>query len=212
MNKTAVIISQTGGGCRATNYIGFLKKALREANMAQVPLISLNPVGMEKQPGFKISLKLVNRGLMALVYGDLFMRVLYRVRPYEKVKGSANALHEKWKKIAQENVMNGSMSQFNRNIKNIIHDFDTLETIDVKKPKVGIVGEILVKFHPTANNNVVDVLEEEGAEAVMPDLIDFFLYCAYDAEFKEKYLEGTKIDTIENDVAIWYIERFRKTI
>ncbi|MSR89959.1 2-hydroxyacyl-CoA dehydratase [Inconstantimicrobium porci] len=211
-NSTAVIISQTGGGCRATNYIGFLKKALREAELSNIPIISLNPVGMEKQPGFTINLKLVNRGLMALVYGDLFMRVLYRVRPYEKVKGSANELHEKWKKKAIENVMNGSKREFKKNIAQIVKDFDNLPILDIKKPKVGIVGEILVKFHPTANNNVVDVLENEGAEAVMPDLLDFFLYCAYDAEFKRKYLEGTRKDELENNIGIWYIERFRKTL
>ena len=211
-NSTAVIISQTGGGCRATNYIGFLKKALREAELSNIPIISLNPVGMEKQPGFTINLKLVNRGLMALVYGDLFMRVLYRVRPYEKVKGSANELHEKWKQKAIENIINGSKSQFKKNIAEIVKDFDNLPIIDIKKPKIGIVGEILVKFHPTANNNVVDVLENEGAEAVMPDLLDFFLYCAYDAEFKRKYLEGTRKDELENNIGIWYIERFRKTL
>jgi predicted CoA-substrate-specific enzyme activase len=212
INNTSVIISQTGGGCRATNYIAFLKKALVDAGFGNIPILSLNTVGMEKHPGFKLNFKLLDKALMALVYGDLFMRVLYRVRPYEKVKGSANALHEKWKLIAQQNVRNGNKREFNRNIKQIIHDFDTLEITDEVKPKVGIVGEILVKFHPTANNDIVNILEEEGAEAVMPDLLDFFFYSAYDQDFKFRFLSGRRINRDISNLAIWYMERYRKTL
>jgi predicted nucleotide-binding protein (sugar kinase/HSP70/actin superfamily) len=106
------------------------------------------------------------------------MRVLYRVRPYEKVKGSADRLYESWVERCKESVRSGKHSTFRRNVRQIVNDFDSLEIVDVQKPRVGLVGEILVKFHPTANNDVVDVVEKEGAEAVMPDLIDFFLYCA----------------------------------
>lgn len=212
INNTSVIISQTGGGCRATNYVAFLKKALVEAGFSNVPILSLNTVGMEKHPGFKLTYKLLDRAFMALVYGDLFMRVLYRVRPYEKVKGSANSLHEKWKLIAQHNVRNGNKREFNRNIKQIIHEFDTLEITDEVKPKVGIVGEILVKFHPTANNDIVNILEEEGAEAVMPDLLDFFFYSAYDQDFKFRFLSGRRINRDISNLAIWYMERYRKRL
>ncbi|GKX66064.1 2-hydroxyacyl-CoA dehydratase [Inconstantimicrobium mannanitabidum] len=212
LNNTSVIISQTGGGCRATNYIGFLRKALREANFENIPIISMNPAGMEKQPGFNISLKMVNKGLMALVYGDLFMRVLYRVRPYEKVKGSADALHAKWEKAAIDNVISGSMREFKENVRAIVKEFDELELLDIVKPKVGIVGEILVKFHPTANNDVVKVLEEEGAEAVMPDLLDFFFYSAYDSHFKATHLAGSKTSKFFGEVAIWYMNNFRKAV
>ena len=212
VNNTSVIMSQTGGGCRATNYIGFLKLALKEAGFGQVPLISLNAVGLGEQPGFKISIKMINKALMALVYGDLLMRVLYRTRPYEKVKNSANELYEKWNKAAKENVRNGNRIQFSINVKNIIKEFDELELLDIRKPKVGVVGEILVKFHPTANNDIVGTLEREGAEAVVPDLLDFFFYSALDEEFKTKYLGGKKITKNIYNCAIMFMETYRNTM
>ena len=212
VNNTSVIITQTGGGCRATNYVGFLKKALKEAGFPQVPILSLNAVGLEKQPGFKITLPLINRAIMGMVYGDLFMRVLYATRPYEKVKESANALYKKWNEIAKENEKNGSKRTFNKNIKQIVKEFDELELLNIKKPKVGLVGEILVKFHPTANNNVVDIIEENGAEAVMPDLMDFFFYTAYDEDFKYKCLGESKVKRNIYMMVIEFLESYRKTM
>lgn len=212
VNNTSVIISQTGGGCRATNYIGFLRKALKDAGYGNIPVISLNAGGLEQNPGFKITASLINKGLMGLVYGDILMRVLYKVRPYEKIKGSANKLYEHWVGKAKTNVINGNLKEFKANIKELVKDFDTLEINQIKKPKVGLVGEILVKFHPTANNNVVDIIEAEGAEAVMPDLIDFFLYSAYDSDFKYKYLSGSKLGQIGGLAAIKGIEFYRKNM
>lgn len=131
--------------------------------------------------------------MQAIIYGDVFMRCLYRTRPYEKKPGSANALHEKWKKICQDSLRaSGSTAQFKKNIKGIVHDFDTLPLLDIKKPRVGIVGEILVKFLPSANNHLVELLESEGAEAVMPDLLDFFMYCFYNNNYKHEFLGKTK--------------------
>jgi predicted CoA-substrate-specific enzyme activase len=210
INNTSVIISQTGGGCRATNYIGFLRKALKEAGLEHIPVISLNLVGMEKNPGFKLTPVLLNRLIMALVYGDILMRVLYRVRPYEKIKGSANLLFEKWEARCIENVRNGNPFTFKHNMYRLVRDFDSLEINSVVKPKVGIVGEILVKFHPTANNNIVDIIEAEGAEAVMPDLLDFLLYCAYDGNFKYEYLAGTKKNKMIRNAFIEFLEFYRK--
>ena len=210
IDNTSVIISQTGGGCRATNYIGFIRKALKDSGFDQVPVISLNLVGLESNPGFKITPKLLNKALIALVYGDLLMRVLYRVRPYERIKGSADLLYESWVEKCKESVRSGKHSEFKRNIKLIVKDFDNIEINDMKKPRVGLVGEILVKFHPTANNNVVDVIEKEGAEAVMPDLIDFFLYTAYGANFKRKYLAGTWLTKFVSNLVIAGIEYYRK--
>ncbi len=149
---------------------------------------------------------------MGLVYGDLFMRVLYATRPYEKVKESANALYKKWNEIAKENVKNGSKRTFNKNIKQIVKEFDELELLNIKKPKVGLVGEILVKFHPTANNNVVDIIEENGAEAVMPDLMDFFFYTAYDEDFKYKCLGESKVKRNIYMMVIEFLESYRKTM
>ncbi len=178
--------------------------------MSQIPVISLS-AGIEKNPGFKPSYKMAVRALQSLVYGDLFMRVLYRTRPYEKEAGSANALHEKWRKIVTDDVCNGRTHKFKQNIRNIIHDFDNLPIHeDMVKPKVGIVGEILVKFLPMANNYIVDLLEAEGAEAVCPDLLDFFFYSLYNGNFKAEYLGKSAKQAKINNMIIWYMERYRK--
>ncbi len=213
LDKTAVVISQTGGGCRATNYIGFIRRALEKAGMPQIPVLSLNTSGIETNEGFHYTLPMLIKGMQAVVYGDVFMRVLYRTRPYEKETGSANALHEKWKAkcIASLSKKNPSMIEFGRNIRGIICDFDNLPLLDIKKPRVGIVGEILVKFLPAANNHLVELLEAEGAEAVVPDLLDFFLYCFYNENFKAEHL-GSKASTARLcNIAISLLEYMRKT-
>ena len=213
LNHTAVIMSQTGGGCRASNYIGFIRRALERAGMPQIPVISLNANGMETNPGFKITLPLLTKAMQAVVYGDLFMRVLYATRPYEAKAGSANALHEKWKAICVKSLQKHSLSmaEFNRNIRGIVHDFDELPRRDIQKPKVGIVGEILVKFSPLANNHVVELLEAEGAEAVMPDLLDFLLYCFYNSNFKADNLGGKRSTAHLCNMGISLLEYFRRT-
>lgn len=209
LDKVALIITQTGGGCRATNYIGFIRRALEKAGMGHIPVISMS-AGIEKNPGLHINYKMAQRAIQALIYGDVFMRVLYKTRPYEAVPGSANALHEKWLKIVQKSVQNGKKSEFKKNIRNIIKEFDELPLKDIKKPRVGIVGEILVKFLPLANNFLVELLEAEGAEAVCPDLIDFFMYSLYNANFKAKYLGKKKSSAHINNLAIKYLEHYRK--
>ena len=210
VNKLAVLISQTGGGCRATNYIGFLRKALKDAGYSNIPVISLNPLGIEKNPGFKITAGLLNKAMISLVYGDLLMRVLLKTRPYEKTKGSANLLYESWVAKCKESSKFGDIRLFNQNIKEVVENFDNLPLRNIVKPKVGLVGEILVKFHPAANNNIIDVIENEGAEAVMPDLIDFMLYSAYGANFKYKYLSGSKKAQLVSNAAVLGIEFYRK--
>lgn len=210
LSHTSVMISQTGGGCRATNYIGFLKKALKDAGFAHIPVLSLNAVGLEKNPGFKFTPKLLNRLMMALVYGDLLMRVLYKVRPYEKIVGSANLLYDTWVEKCIKAIRTGKSKTYRENMYKIVEDFDHIEINHIRKPKVGLVGEILVKFHPTANNSIVDIIEREGAEAVMPDLTDFLLYCAYDANYKHDYLAGSMTNKIINNAAILGIEYYRK--
>jgi predicted CoA-substrate-specific enzyme activase len=209
-DNTSLIITQTGGGCRATNYIGFIRKALVDSGFEQVPVISLNALGLESNPGFKITAGLANKALIALVYGDLLMRVLYRVRPYEKIKGSANMLYDSWVERCKESVRSGKHKEFRRNIRQIVREFDNLEIVDTCKPRVGLVGEILVKFHPTANNDVVDVVEREGAEAVMPDLTDFFLYCAYGPNFSHRYLSASLTSKIIGNLVIKGIELYRE--
>ncbi len=191
LNKTAVAITQTGGVCRATNYIGFLRKGLSDAGFKDIPVVSLSVNGEESSKLYKVfSLGLINKIVMAAIYGDLLMKVLYRVRPYEIEKGSANRLYERYLNICKNSLEDGSISQFKKNIYNIVKDFDELPINDEKKPKVGLVGEILVKFHPLANNDIIHILEEEGAEVVVPEFTNFFLSCAYNTYFRaDNYLD-----------------------
>ncbi|MGB8453797.1 MAG: acyl-CoA dehydratase activase-related protein [Anaerocolumna sp.] len=210
VNNISVIISQTGGGCRATNYMAFLKLGLKQAGFEQVPLISLNAVGLGEQPGFKMSFGFINKSIMALIYGDLFLRVIYGSRPYEEIPGSSEALYHKWNEIAKINVRNGIKREFNQNIKNIIKDFDCLKVKNIKKPKVAIVGEILAKYHPMANNGIISSLEEGGAEVVLPDLLDFLFYCLFNSDFKYKYLGGKRLKKNACEFSMAYLDRYRK--
>lgn len=212
-DKLAVIITQTGGGCRATNYIAFIRRALAKAGYPDVPVVSLNMVGLEKNPGFKITPALIQHGLYALEFGDIFLRCLYRMRPYEVTPGSANALHEKWKErviafVTQDGFL--SHRKYKQMCRQIIRDFDCLPITDEKKPRVGVVGEILVKYHPAANNDVVTLLESEGAEAVVPDLTDFLLYCCYNQIYKADNLGESKKTARLNKMLIRFFEWMRK--
>ena len=212
-DKLAVIITQTGGGCRASNYIGFIRRALKKAGYSQIPVISLNLSGLEKHPGFQLTAPLAVRAMYAIVFGDIFMKCVYRLRPYEAVPGSVNAMHEKWKKVCQDFVSHGypSRRRFNRLCREIIEDFDNhIELLDVKKPRVGVVGEILVKFLPAANNYLVELLESEGAEAVVPDLLDFLLYCFYNQNFKVEKLGFKKSKAQIANLGIHFLEWLRK--
>lgn len=190
IHKTAVLISQTGGSCRATNYIGFLKKALRDSGFANIPVLSLNSMGYEAQEGFKITFKLAHKVLMAVSYGDILMKLLYRIRPYEKIKGITNKIFEKWYEAVRENIRNGKLLQFKKNLDNIVKDFSEIAVTAEKKIKVGVVGEILVKFSPFANNYLVDFIESEGGEARTSSLMSFVNYCIYSDKFIQERFHG----------------------
>ena len=211
LNHTAVIITQTGGGCRASNYIGFIRRALKKAGMEHVPVISLNLSGLEDNPGFKLSPALVLRGIYAAVFGDIFMKCVYRMRPYEAIPGTTDKIHRKWAEVVKKFVSEGypSRKRFKKLCKDIINDFDNIETLDIKKPRVGIVGEILVKFLPAANNHLAELLESEGAEAVVPDLLDFLLYCFYNQNFKVSHLGMKKSKATAGNLGIKALEWFR---
>ena len=182
LTRTAALISQTGGGCRATNYIALIRKALADAGHPEIPVISLSLAGGldESNPGFNIKKpKLLLHAGYALIYGDLLMQVLYRVRPYEAVPGSADRLYNSFMSRAKTQVPSMTRRGFNKLCQDTIDAFDTLPLVnDRSKPRVGVVGEILVKFHPTANNELVKVIEAEGCEANVPGLVDFFLFGA----------------------------------
>ena len=214
LDRTAVIMSQTGGGCRATNYFALLRKALKNAGMPQVPVISLNGGGMEKetQPGFEIGLPLAKKLVIAACLGDLLQRLKFAVRPYEKVQGSAEKLYDHWLQHCLSLMVDFSMAQYKEVIKEMIADFKNVDIMTVKKPKVGIVGEILVKFHPYANNQLIDIIEEEGGEAVVPDFIDFILYGLHNREFKAEHFGMSKLNAAIGKLVIGAIEYYRNPI
>jgi predicted CoA-substrate-specific enzyme activase len=212
LNHTSLIITQTGGGCRATNYIGFIRRALNDAGWGQIPVLSLNAVGLEQNPGFKLTFPLIDRLLMGAMIGDVLMRVLYRTRPYEAVPGSADALYEKWNGRAEQQLKSLSSHGYHKLVKDIINDFDNLPLLPIKKPRVGVVGEILVKFHPTANNQIVETIEREGAEAVVPDIVNFFLYTFATGIFRHEQLAFPKKTERTAKLLVWFVERYRRQI
>ena len=185
VNKTALVMSQTGGGCRATNYIGFIRKALKDAGFENVPVISFNVVGMEKMPGFKITLPLIKRMFKMCIYADLLQKLLMKNRAYEVHKGESTKLFEKWMERCKVLIENSNLKQFKKSIHDIVEDFEKIEIdTSVQKPKVGIVGEVLIKYHPFGNNFVANKLEEEGAEVVLPDFMGFIKFiCTHKITF-----------------------------
>ena len=178
-NKTALIMSQTGGGCRATNYIGFIRKALKDAGFPNVPVISFNVVGMEKMPGFKITLPLIERLLKAVVYADLLQKMLTKNRAYEIKKGETKQLFDAWLDKCKKLTVKSTMKEFKNSIYEMVEDFEKIELDTTTiKPRVGIVGEVLIKYHPFGNNYIADKLEEEGAEVILPDFMGFVKFIA----------------------------------
>ena len=189
LDNTSVIITQTGGGCRATNYIGLIRKALKDAGLEHVSVLSFNLSGMEKEQAFHITLPMVNKLLQAVAYGDLLMKLLYSTRPYEVNKGESKKLYEKWNDICYKSLAKGNIRTYRKNIKQIVKEFNDIPVKLTDKPKVGIVGEILIKYHTFGNDNLVDKLEKEGSEVCAPELMGFVKYCAYDSIAKDKLLK-----------------------
>ncbi len=212
LDKTAVIMTQTGGGCRASNYIALLRKALKEMGMEQIPVVSVNYVGLEKNPGMKFTPKMIFGVLYACLYGDLFMRVTNATRPYEAEPGSVERLYKKWNEIARENVKDRSFTQFKKNVRQIVKEFDEIPLLHIEKPKVGVVGEILVKYHPNANNDIVGIIENEGGEAVVPDLLDFFMYCLKNNDFNYEMMAGSYSMHMASRLAMKIIYRYRNVV
>lgn len=209
LDKIALAITQTGGGCRATNYIAFIRRALNDAGYSNIPVIAVSAQGFEKNPGFKLSIPFLLRLAKAVCLGDLLLRVLYRTRPYEQEVGAANDLHRKYAERIKKELKKMSWFKYKRIAQEIVDDFDKLPLRKTHKPRVGVVGEILVKFHPAANNDIVSTLEAEGAEAVVPDLLDFMLYSVYGGHVRHKYLGAKKTKALFADIAIWVLEFLR---
>ena len=216
LTRTAVLITQTGGGCRATNYIALIRKALKDSGHPEVPVISLTAAsGLdEDNPGFNIfKPALLIKALYALLYGDLIMQLLYRVRPYETRPGSADELYERMMAQAKATLLHTSRSGFYQLCQKTVDAFEALPlTNDRSKPRVGVVGEILVKFHPTANNQVVRVIEQEGCEANVPGLVDFFLFGMTNAINMKDELGTKATSRFTHRTGIKAIEAFREPI
>lgn len=211
LSKTGVFMSQTGGGCRASNYVALLRKALKDLGMEQIPVISFNMVGLERNPGFSITPRLALSLVYGALYGDIMMKCLYRVRPYEIEKGTSEAVMDSWFDKIVANSMDLNKKTFRANLEAIIKDFDSIPIHeDMVKPRVGIVGEILVKYHPNANNNLVETIEQEGGEAVVPSFIDFFEYGFLNKIYNYNNLSGSYKDMVINKALIKFIESYRK--
>ena len=208
----AIAMTQTGGCCRASNYVGFIRRALDKAGLSHIPVISINANGMEKNPGFKLSPALILDAGHAVVYGDLFMRCLYRVRPYELVPGSANALYAQLRdKCIRSLTEPGAGPGYKELCQEIVAAFDCFPIDEsLRKPRVGVVGEILVKYMPLANNHLVDLLESEGAEAVVPDLMDFLNYCVYNNDYKHQFLGKSWTSAATAKLGVGAIRALRK--
>ena len=214
LNNVSVMMTQTGGGCRATNYIPLLRKALQDAGFPQVPVVSISMgnQGVEETPGFKLTLPLVKRLALAFLYGDLFERVVYRTRPYEQEEGAADALHQAWLRKIAPSLESGSFRQFKSLMPQIVHDFDTLPLRDCVKPKVGVVGEILVKYSPIANNDIVRLLEKEGAEVIVPDIAGFLSYALFNNVWKYEHLGTTRKSKYFAEAGMAFIEQCQKPL
>ncbi|GHT73332.1 2-hydroxyglutaryl-CoA dehydratase [Endomicrobiia bacterium] len=212
INKTAMIVSQTGGGCRATSYAGFLRKAAQKAGFKNVPIISFSVTDSSLNKSLGVSFAMLKDTLLMILYSDLLMRLSNRVRPYELYAGQTDALVETWLTRLSNRAGKTICFNFKKTIKKIVTNFDNIVMRKIKKPQVGVVGEILIKFHPDANNNLVASLEKEGAEVVVPDLMDFINYCILDDVYKYKYLDGSFKNKIISLVRNGYIERLRSVV
>ena len=225
-DKVCLAITQTGGMCRATNYFGLIRKALIDAGYPQIPVIAISTQGLEDNPGFKVTPALLHRTVKALILGDLLMKCLYRVRPYEVEKGAANRLYEQWDVIVREALEHHGFSKtaaktpwFKRRYlpypvlaREIVKSFDALPLKDVpRKVRVGVVGEILVKYQPDANNHVVDVIESQDCEAVVPGIMEFMTTRPYITDWNEKYL-GTGGNKTLYALMRWSLDRYNAPI
>ena len=215
-DKLAIVMTQTGGACRASNYVGYIRKGLRDAGYPDIPVIALSAQGIETNAGFDLkkpsTIPFLKRGFRAIIFGDLINRVANATRPYEVEKGATDSLKEAWIERLQAQAPTMSDREYKKCVKEIVKDFDNIPVKDIKIPKAGIVGEILVKFLPEANNNLQKVLEAEGAEVILPDLTDFFMYCMKNSELKADLYGKSKMNATIGKIGINIVEQYRKPV
>ncbi len=212
LERTALVMSQTGGVCRATNYISCLRKAVIDAGFGHIPILSFNMEGFGNNPGFKITGSMLRRMAYGGVYGDLLQRLTCRARPYELTPGAVDALAEHWAAKFQDVLKDGGRGAFTRAIRDTVADFEHIPLGRMDRARVGIVGEILLKYHPAANNRVASVIESLGGEVVPTDLMDFFLYCAYGDIADRELLHGKWSRAAMARTVIAYVEWLRDDV
>ncbi len=194
VDKIALLITQTGGGCRASNYIHLLRKALKRAGFEKIPVVSLNLSGMEKNPGFSLGIPFMRKLIYTLLYGDILMLLANQTRPYEITAGSTDALVEQWAEKVNQYFLSGKTTPYRtvkRDFDLIAEDFSKLPVIKEKKLRVGVVGEIYVKYAPLGNNNLEAFLYSEGVETVVPGILDFMIF-KIDNRVQDGKLYGSK--------------------
>jgi len=213
LNKVALMISQTGGGCRATNYIAFIRKALKDAGFGNIPVISFNIVGMEKMPGFKLTPELLEKLIKCVLYGDLLQKMLTRNRAYEVHKGETKKLFDTWMEKCKKLIVKCTNKEFKQSIYDIVNDFEKIELdMSTPKPRVGIVGEVLIKYHPYGNNYVADLLEKEGAEVILPEFMGFVKFMATHKITFNTLLNTNKTSAKISKIAIKLIDLLEKDV
>ena len=216
-DSCVVAISQTGGICRATNYAAMLRKGLREAGYPQVPVVAISLQGIESNPGFELTATMGLKMLQGIIIGDTLNTCLLRVRPYEVVEGATQELVERWDRIIAEYFEHkgrsatwGGRIGYRRLLREMVREFNDLPRRDEpRRPRVGVVGEILVKFQPDANNHVVDVIEAEGCEAVVPGLLPFFLSGLATAQWEADTYGIGRESVAKKKAAVWFIEQLQ---
>lgn len=214
-DKTALLITQSGGGCRASNYIHLLRKALKKAGYPQVPVISLNLSGLEKNSGFKIRLSMALKMLSAVIYGDLIMLLKNQVEPYEKNKGETAKLVQKWIDDISADLKKGkgySFFEIKKNLPKITKTFAEIPVTGVKKIKVGVVGEIYVKYSPLANNHLEDFLFSQDCEVMVPGLLGFLNFKVDNRLEDIKLYGGNPFKKIAMQIAMWYLSKVEKNL
>ena len=218
-DRTAVGITQTGGMCRASNYAALLRKGLRDAGYPQVPVIALSVQGIEDNPGFHLGIPHIHKAIQAFVIGDAIQSMLLRVRPYEATPGSAMELYRTWDGYVQEWITSGRVTalggrvSYGKIIRECVRAFDALPLRDIpRKPRVGLVGEILVKFHPDANNHAVDVIEAEGCEAELPGLMQFFHNSVATAAWDKENLGIDGKQRYIMPIVLWALKKYEKPV
>ncbi len=196
LNKTALMMSQTGGGCRASNYIHLLRKALAKAGYGYLPVISANLSGLEENPGFQVTLPMIRKLIAALIYGDMLMLLSNQIRPYEDDRGSADGMVARWigELTKQFNAGNGlNLTQMKHNLDRIATDFGRIGITRTPKVRVGIVGEIYVKYSKLANNGLEEFLASQDCEVMLPGLLNFMLFKVDNRLEDHKLYGGNKL-------------------